>query len=82
MITKESRSRLRLALAGLPEKQRLTVLLRVQDDRKFEEIADIMKCSLGTAKANYHHAVKKLKVLMGEETEQNRDSGCKIQDAR
>ncbi len=64
LITKESRLRLKRALTGLPEKQRLTLLLRVQESRKFEEIAAIMKCSLGTAKANYHHAVQKLKVLM------------------
>jgi len=25
-----------------------------------------MKCSVGTAKANYHHAVQKLKKIMGE----------------
>ncbi len=66
LIAKENRLLLRQALSGLPEKQRLTLLLRIQGDRKFEEIADIMHCSLGTAKANYHHAVKKLKALMGE----------------
>jgi len=66
LIARENRTRLRLAYADLPEKQRLTLMLRVQDDRKFEEIADIMQCSLGTAKANYHHAVQKLKVLMEE----------------
>jgi hypothetical protein len=25
-----------------------------------------MNCSIGTSKANYHHAVQKLKVLMGD----------------
>lgn len=66
LIQKEGRLLLRRALAGLPEKQRMTVMLRIQEDRKFEEIAKIMQCSLGTAKANYHHGVQKLKVLMGE----------------
>ncbi len=66
LIAKESRSRLRQAMTQLPEKQKLTLLLRLQEDKKFEEIADIMKCSIGTTKANYHHAVQKLKVLMGE----------------
>lgn len=70
MIVKESRQRLRNALTDLPEKQRLTLLLRIQEGKKFEEIADIMKCSIGTAKANYHHAVQKLKTLMGEDTSQ------------
>jgi RNA polymerase sigma-70 factor (ECF subfamily) len=65
LIAKEDRQLLRTALAKLPEKQRITLLLRIQGERKFEEIAGIMKCSIGTAKANYHHAVQKLKLMMG-----------------
>ena len=64
MIANENRRMLRQSLASLPEKQRLTLMLRVQDEKKFEEIAGIMKCSVGTAKANFHHAVQKLKVVM------------------
>ncbi len=66
LIHKESKLLLRQALAELPEKQRMTVMLRVQDDRKFSEIAEIMQCLLGTAKANYHHGVQKLKTMMGK----------------
>lgn len=66
LIQKESRLLLRQALTGLPEKQRITVMLRIQEGRKFEEIAELMQCSLGTAKANYHHGVQKLKILMEE----------------
>lgn len=66
LIQKESRLLLRQTLADLPEKQRMTVILRVQESRKFEEIAEIMQCSLGTAKANYHHGVQKLKAILGE----------------
>jgi RNA polymerase sigma-70 factor (ECF subfamily) len=66
LIHNESRMLMRQALGDLPEKQRMTLLLRVQEGKKFEEIAAIMKCSLGTAKANYHHAVQKLKVIMEE----------------
>ena len=71
LIQKESRLLLRQALARLPEKQRITVMLRIQEGRKFEEIAEIMQCSLGTAKANYHHAVRKLKTMMGEKDNVN-----------
>jgi RNA polymerase sigma-70 factor (ECF subfamily) len=67
LINKESRTLLRRGVAALPEKQRITVMLRVQEGKKFEEIAAIMKCSLGTAKANYHHAVQKLKKVMREQ---------------
>ncbi len=61
LISAEDRRLVRSAVADLPEKQRITLMLRVQENRKFEEIAGIMKCSVGTAKANYHYAVKKLK---------------------
>ncbi len=70
LIIKENRQLLRQALAGLREKQRITLMLRVQEEKKFEEIAAIMECSLGTAKANFHHAVQKLKMLMGEKNEE------------
>jgi len=66
LIHNESRMLMRQALGELPEKQRVTLILRVQEGKKFEEIAEIMKCSLGTAKANYHHAVQKLKAIMEE----------------
>lgn len=66
LIHNESRMLMRQALGDLPEKQKMTLILRAQEGKKFEEIAAIMKCSVGTAKANYHHAVQKLKAIMGE----------------
>ena len=66
LIKKESRERLYKALTALPEKQRLTVMLRVQEQKTFEEIAGIMRCSVGTSKANYHHGVQKLKAMFEE----------------
>lgn len=70
LIRKETRIRLRGAVAELPEKQRLTVMLRIQEQKTFEEIAEILSCSLGTAKANYHHGVQKLKNLLAEQKEE------------
>ncbi len=78
LIAKEARQQLKEALTGLPEKQRMTLLLRIQEDKKFEEIAEIMKCSTGTAKANYHHAVQKLKKIMGEELQKTEQPSPKI----
>lgn len=66
LIRKESRRMLKDSLSSLPEKQRLTLMLRVQEEKKFDEIAGIMGCTVGTAKANYHHAVQKLKALLGK----------------
>jgi RNA polymerase sigma-70 factor (ECF subfamily) len=62
----QARDRLRQAYGELPEKQRITVMLRVQEEKSFEEIARIMQCSVGTAKANYHHGVQKLKTRLQE----------------
>lgn len=64
LIRKDDRQRLRRAMADLPEKQRLTVMLRVQEQRSFAEIAEALCCTLGTAKANYHHGVQKLKTAL------------------
>lgn len=45
----------------LPEKQRTALMLRVFEDLSFKEIAQIMNCPYDTAKANYRHALIKLK---------------------
>ncbi len=70
LIRNEDRLLLKNALAKLPEKQRLTLMFRIQETKKFEEIAEIMDCSIGTAKANYHHAVQKLKILMKNDSDE------------
>lgn len=75
LIHKESRDLLRRAVAGLPDKQRLTVMLRVQEQKTFEEIAGIMKCSIGTSKANYHHGVQKLKDHFKKSEAESREPG-------
>ncbi len=64
LIRKEHHHLLLQAVGSLPEKQRMTLTLRVQNGLKFEEIATVMECSLGTAKANYHHAVQKMKAML------------------
>ena len=64
----ELRERLGQAIRTLPARQREALVLRVYHDHAFAEIGVIMSCSEGTAKANYHHAVDKLRrVLIGGE---------------
>lgn len=48
----------------LPEKQRQAISLRVFDDLSFKEISEIMNCPYDTAKANYRHALLKLKAKL------------------
>ena len=64
----ELRDRLGRAIRTLPARQREALVLRVYHDHAFSEIGVIMSCSEGTAKANYHHAVDKLRraLMAGE----------------
>jgi len=52
--------RLQLAVLQLPEKQRLVFNMKYYDEMKYEEMAEILKTSVGALKASYHHAVKKI----------------------
>lgn len=45
----------------LPERQKEALQLRIYEDLSFKEIADLMNCPYDTAKANYRHALMKLK---------------------
>jgi RNA polymerase sigma-70 factor (ECF subfamily) len=54
------------ALIRLPERQRLSFILRHYEGYTFQEIGEIMGISLGAAKANHFHAVKKLQVMLKE----------------
>jgi len=46
---------------ALPAKQRHTLELRFYQGCTFAEIAAGMNCPVGTAKANYHHAITALR---------------------
>lgn len=51
----------------LPPRQKEALILRVREGYPFEEVAKVMGCTTGSAKASYHHAVEKLKAgLEGE----------------
>lgn len=53
--------KLQLAVAKLPEKQRLVFNLKYFEELKYQEISEILETSIGGLKASYHHAVKKIK---------------------
>jgi RNA polymerase sigma-70 factor (ECF subfamily) len=59
--------RLRAAVEKLPPKQRLCVELRSFEDLSFREVAEIVGTSEDAAKVNFHHALKRLRELMGED---------------
>ncbi len=60
----ESARRVRELVAGLPERQREVVLLRIFEDLSVRETAQSMGCREGTVKALLHKATTKLKIKM------------------
>lgn len=62
-ISEES-ARAREALSGLPEKQRLSIQLRVDEGLSFREIGEIIGSSEGAARVNYFHGIRRLRELM------------------
>lgn len=64
MVALDVRALLQQEIEKLPDRQRTALSLRVFDDLSFKEIADIMQCPYDTAKANYRHALLKLKARL------------------
>lgn len=60
----EVAERIEEAVKTLPEKQRAVFTLRFYEELSHREIADIVGCSEGTSKANYFHAIRKLRKLL------------------
>lgn len=71
---KERRSTLDAAVARLPEKQRAVFVLRFYEELSYEEISEVLKTSVGGLKANYHHALNKLRLAMSDETLGTKDT--------
>lgn len=67
MIRVEWNDSLKQAIQSLPEKQRIVFNLRYYDELTYEEMSDILKTSVGGLKANYFHAVQKIKEQMENE---------------
>jgi RNA polymerase sigma-70 factor (ECF subfamily) len=53
------------AVKKLPEKQKLVFQLKYFEKLKYEEISEIVGGSVGSLKASYHHAKKKLEKTLG-----------------
>ena len=55
------------ALAKLPEKQRLCVSLRTQEELSYAEIGEIVGCSEAGARVNYHYGIQRLREVLGDD---------------
>ena len=56
----EIQQELQKAVLKLPERQRLVFNMKYFDDMKYEDIAEVLDVAVGTLKATYHNAVKKI----------------------
>jgi RNA polymerase sigma-70 factor (ECF subfamily) len=65
ILRKERAVFVRAAIAQLPRKQRATLILRTYHDMSHQEIADALGSTVGAVKANFFHALRNLKKLLG-----------------
>lgn len=56
----EIQLKLQRAILTLPDKQRLVFNLKYFEDKKYQEMSEILDTSVGALKASYHHAAKKI----------------------
>ena len=61
LLQSELEEKVQMALAELPEKQRTALLLCRQEDLSYEEIAELLDCSLSATKSLIHRAREALK---------------------
>jgi RNA polymerase sigma-70 factor (ECF subfamily) len=66
MLAEERRSTLREALAELPPQMRRCVLLRLDRDLKYREIASLMQISVDTVKSQLAQARSRLQARLGD----------------
>ena len=64
LLRAERSAEVRAAIARLPPRQRATLILRVYHDLPHTEIAEILGSSVGSAKANFFHALANLRKLL------------------
>ena len=55
------------AVAKLPNKQRIVVIMRVAEEMPYKDIAEVTGMKEGTAKVNFHHAVRSLKEWLNDD---------------
>ena len=64
LLDQESRRLLREALPRLPKRQRQALVLKIENDWKYEQIAQEMEISVGSVKAHIFHAIQNLTHLV------------------
>ena len=58
--TQETHRLIEKAMQTLPEKQRQVFIMRYYEEMPYDQMAAVLKKSVGGLKANYFHAVRKI----------------------
>jgi RNA polymerase sigma-70 factor, ECF subfamily len=66
------------ALRGLTADQRAVVLLADVEERSYQEIADIMACSIGTVRSRLHRARMQLRKLIPRQRQAEQQQGSSL----
>ena len=66
-LFKEKKEQIQSSIDSLPEKYRITILLRHKDEKSYEEISEILKIPIGTVKARIFRAREMLKKKLKED---------------
>jgi len=61
-LRRELRDRVRSAIDALPYKLRLVIVLRDLHGLSYEEIAEVVRCPIGTVRSRLHYATQRLAV--------------------
>jgi len=64
-VQSEQRARIRQALDVLPPKARTIIMLSDVEGLSYREIAEVLRCPIGTVMSRLHNARKRLKALLG-----------------
>lgn len=85
LLAAERDRALAAAIEELPPQQRATLMLRAYEGLGHREIAEILGCAEGTAKANYFHAIRalqrKLDTLRGCDGADREDGKARLREA-
>jgi RNA polymerase sigma-70 factor (ECF subfamily) len=60
---------LQAALGKLPQSQREVVVLKIYQDKTFQQIGELLHVSQNTAASRYRYAMERLRTLLGDSTQ-------------
>ena len=66
ILQRELSSKIDESVKTLPERQRMVFVLRYYEEQPYSEISKILGITEGAAKANYHHAINKMKTELAD----------------